>query len=113
MQAGNRARNAYRLIADVVDPAFEHVAVTIRRLAYEDRRPLVLAHERPRGAVELEQRVTGLRAVDKHHSAAAEAAHLWVDHALHERARDRGVDSVAASPQDVEPDLCGPRLRAT
>src|SRR5205823_292315 len=112
VQAGDGARHADRLVAHVVDPAVEHVAVAVRRLPYEDRLPLVLADLRSRGGVELEQRVAGLRAVDEHHAAAADAAHLGIDDPLHERARNGGVDRVAAAAHYLEADLRRQRLGA-
>ena len=112
VQAGDGARDADRLVPDVVDPAVEHVSVTVRRFANEDRLPLVLAHERTGGAVELEQRIAALGAVDEHHAASADAAHLRIDDALHEGARDGGVDRIAPAPHHLEPDLGRHRLRA-
>ena len=50
--------------------------------------------------------------MDEHHPAPADTAHLRVEHPLHERAGDRGVDRVAAAAQHVERDLGGLRLRA-
>src|SRR4029077_3224512 len=55
--------------------------------------------------------VAGGGAVHQHHAAAADAAHLRIYHALHESARDGGVDRVATAPQDLETYLGGLRLR--
>ena len=106
------ARDRDRLVSHVVDPTLEDVSITIGRLADEEPFPLVLPDTRARGAVELDQRVTGLRAVHQHRAAAADAAHLRVDDALHERAGDGRVHRVAPSPHDIEPDLRSLGLRA-
>src|SRR6266852_2032282 len=50
--------------------------------------------------------------VPEHRAAAADAAHLGVDHALHEGARDGRVDRIAPAPHDLEPDLGRNRLGA-
>jgi hypothetical protein len=50
--------------------------------------------------------------VHEHHAAAADAAHLRIDHSLHERTGDGGIDRVSAAPQDLETYLSGLRLRA-
>jgi len=112
MQAGHRARYGDRLIANVVDPSLEHVAIAVGCLANEDRLPLVFARPGAGGAVELEQSVAPLRAVDEHRATPADAAHLGIDDALHERARDGRVDGVAAAPHDLEADLRRLGLRA-
>jgi hypothetical protein len=43
--------------------------------------------------------------VDKHHPAAADPAHVRVDHTLDEGDGDRRVDGVATPPHDFEADL--------
>ena len=112
VQPGHRAGHGDRLIAHVVDPAIEHVAVAVGGLAEEDRLPLVLAGTRAGRAVELEQRVAALRRVDEHRAAPADAAHLRIDDALHESACDGGINRVAATPHDLETDLRRLGLRA-
>src|SRR5438093_639438 len=112
MQAGHCARYGDGLIADVVDPSLAHVSVVIGCLADEDRLPLILACSRARGAVELEQGVAALRAVHEHRAAPADAAHLRIDDALHERARDGRINGVATAPHDLEADLRRLGLRA-
>ena len=49
VQARHRAGHADRLVPHIVDESLEHVAVTVRGLADEDRLPLVLANARPGG----------------------------------------------------------------
>src|SRR5690242_1396129 len=111
MEAGHGSGYADRLVADVVDPAVENVAVSISRLADEDRLPLVLARSRARGRVELEQRIRALRAVHEHRAAAADPTHLRIDDSLHECACDGRIDRVATAPHDVETYLGSQRLR--
>jgi len=48
----------------------------------------------------------------QHHSASADAAHLWIEDALDESARDRRIDRVPPTPHDLESDLSRLRLRA-
>ncbi len=112
VQPRHRAWNSDRLVADVVHPPLEHVAVAIRGLADEPVSPLVLSRAPARGRVELEQSVAGPNAMHEHHAAAAEAAHLGIDHALHEGACDGRVDRIATAPHDLQPDLGRSGLRA-
>src|SRR5581483_2652980 len=101
-----------RLVTDVVHPPLQHVAVAVGGLTKVDVLPLVLARPGAGRGVELEERVLAVVVVDEHHAAPADAAHLRVEHALHEGARDRGVDGIAAALQDLEGDLGRRRLRA-
>src|SRR5207245_1895027 len=112
MQPRHRSGDADRLVADVIYPALEHVAVAVGGLADEKALPLVLAAARTGGGVELEQRVARLRAVDQHHAAAADSTHLGVDDTLDEGARDGGINRVPAALHDLEADLGRDRLRA-
>ena len=112
MQAGHRAGHRDRLIANVIDPSVEDVAIAVGGFADEQGLPLVFARPRSGGGVKLEQRLATLWVVHEHGTAAAESAHLRIDHALHECARDRGIDGVAAAPHDLEANLCRERLRA-
>src|SRR6184192_597273 len=107
----HRAGHADRLVAHVVDRSIEHVAVAVGGLAQEQPLPHVLAHQRAGGRVELEQHVLAVPVVHEHHATAADAAHLRVEHALRERACDRGVDRVAPAAQNLQADLGGLRLR--
>src|SRR5690242_2635177 len=111
MKAGHSSGYTDRLVADVVDPAVENVAVAISGLADEDRLPLVLARSRASCRVELEQRIRALCAVDEHRAAAADPAHLRIDDTLHECACDRRVDRVAAASHHVQAYLGSQRLR--
>src|ERR1700682_3151688 len=96
----------------VVHRPSEHVPVAIRRLTDEQVLPLVLSRTRAGRGIELEKRITALGVVHQHHATAADAAHLRVDHALHEGARDGGVHGVSATPHDLEANLGCLRLRA-
>ena len=111
MQPGHRPRHADRLVAHVVDPALEHVAVAISRLAQKAFLPHVLSGAGAGCRIELEQRILTAGVVDEHHTASADAAHLRVEHTLHECAGDRRVDRVAAATHHVERDLGRLRLR--
>src|SRR5438309_7030310 len=112
VQSGHRSWHSDRLIADVVDPTLEHIAVAVSGLANEEALPLILAGTRTGGGVELEQRIARLRAMNQHHAAAADAAHLGVDHALDEGAGDGRVHRVPAPLHDLEADLGRDGLRA-
>jgi hypothetical protein len=50
--------------------------------------------------------------VHEHRPAAANPAHVRIDHALNESDGDSGVDRVAAPPHDIEANLGCLRLRA-
>jgi len=99
-------------VADVIHPTIEYIAVAVRGLTDVEVLPLVLSRACAGGRVELEQHIAVLGAVHEHHSAAADAAHLRVDHSLDEGARDRRIDRIAAAPHDLEADLGRGRLRA-
>src|SRR5262249_51895792 len=75
VQACHRARHAHALVAAVVYPAAEHIAVAVRGLPDEEVRPLVLPDSGPGTGVELNQLLPSLAGkVEQHHARAPDAA---------------------------------------
>src|SRR5215510_13382419 len=112
-QARHSSRHAHALVATVVHPVLQHVAVAVARLTDEEVLPLVFADPGAGACVELDDLLPALiRKVDQHHTRAADPAHHRVDHALHQGCGDGTIDSVAAVTQDSQPRLSGRRLRA-
>ena len=100
-------RRADRLVADVVHAALQDEAVAVARLALDQVGPHVgpRAERRRRMGVDIAVELLA-RHVDAAGAEARDAAHQRIDHALHQRAGDAGIDGVAALAQDV-----GARLR--
>ena len=105
-------RGGDRLVADLVDRAFEEEAEAVLRLAAHETGPHV-GSDRERGpAVEVEQPVhLPPGQVDVHRAEAGHPAHEGVDGGLDERARERRIDRVPAAVQNVRPGLDRLRLR--
>ncbi len=103
---------ADRLVADVVDAPLQDEAVAVARLALDQVGPHVGPRGERRRRVGIDIAVELLaRHVDAARAEARDAAHLRIDHALHQRAGDAGIDGIAALTQHVGAGLGGFGLR--
>ena len=95
-------RRADRLVADVVHPALQDEAVAVARLALDQVGPHVgpRAERRRRMGVDVAVELLA-RHVDAAAAETGDAAHQRIDHALHQRAGDAGIDGIAAFAQHV------------
>ena len=105
------SRHRHRLIADVVDVPAQDEAEAVARLALDQVSPHV-GPGRGRGpAVKIDEGVDAPPGqVELETSEAGDAGHHGIDHALHERAGDGGVDGVPATAEGLGSGLDGLRL---
>ena len=106
-----RARRGDRAVADIVDPALQDEAEAVARLALDQMLPHGRIGGQRRLAMEVDAAMRARRRqIEMAGAEAGDAAHLRIDHALHQGGGDGGVDGVAAPLQHARAGFGGLRL---